>query len=430
MTKFSKAQFLRSCGGLSPLKIRLENRETGSINTFVFEQPFILIGQHPAADIRLMHPSVGTRHIYFQLLDGHMFGLQLSNRSTLNWSGKANAWGWIAPDDRLQFGPFTLSIVDGLAPSAGGTVPPNPLMSSPNGIAPVVLEYRSDVVRPFRGHVNRALSLLGSSSACKFRIQSARVSSIHCGLVRAVDGIWAVDLGGNGGIGVNGVGSRVARLEEDDLFELGGVQFHVHYEMPQAESPPVEPAAEPESIFNVPPLTPLEEQKTSVSSFVLARPSNVPTTDDRETFERMLGPVLEHFTAFQNQTFQQFQDLLNNMIHLMGSMFREQLDSVREELSRFDQLSDELAKVQKGLTSFPDALPVEFPEALAADLVQTDAPAKAKIPPPEPRTEASGDGTDANLHLWLQSRITELNEQRTNLWRRLINMIRGKPDST
>jgi pSer/pThr/pTyr-binding forkhead associated (FHA) protein len=430
MTKFSKKRFHLACGGEAPLKILLENREAETKNTFLFEQPFILVGQHAAADIRLKHPAVGTRHFLLQLLGGRLFCVQLSNRSPLHWRGKANQWGWIIPEDRIQFGPFALSVLDGLPDSSSEhEMYPNPLMSSPDFIPPVVLEYRSNVARPFRGQVNRALSLLGSSPACKFRIQSNRISSIHCGLVRTANGIWAVDLGGQGGIGVNSVVSRVARLEEGDVFELGDVGFHVHYETPLPEAPPVEiaPTAPVEKIES---FALVEEGKSFVSSIVLAKPGELPLLHEREAFERMIGPVLEHFAAFQSQTFQQFQDLLNNTIQLMGSMFREQLDAVREEMRRFDHLSDELANLQKTFATLPEAIAEPPPEAIPVAGAEAESPPKPKFAPPEPRRELNANVADANMHLWLQSQIAELNEQRTTLWRRFMEMVRGKPDPT
>src|SRR5258708_28881001 len=105
MTKFSKAHFLRCCGGHSPLKILLENRDTGSQNTFVFEQPSILVGQHPVADLRLNHPAISPRQLYLQMLDGHLFCMQLSNRGSLHFGGRPTAWGWVSPRDRLEFAP-------------------------------------------------------------------------------------------------------------------------------------------------------------------------------------------------------------------------------------------------------------------------------------------------------------------------------------
>lgn len=429
MSKFSKAQFLRSCGGPGPLKVLLENRETGSKNTFDLEQPYILVGQHAAADIRLKHPAVGTRHFLLQLLDGRLFCLQLSNRSPLYWGGKPNSWGWIGSEDRIQFGPFTLSILDGLPVSSSGADPyANPLMSSPNCVPPLLLEHRSDTGRPFRGQVNRAFSLLGSSPSCKFRIQSDRISSIHCGLVRTANGIWAVDLGGHGGIGVNNVVGRVARLDEGDVFEIGGVEFNIHYQAPLREIAPADEAPVSAPVVERKAQARVEEEKPPVSAIVLAEPQNVALARDREVFERMIGPVLEHFAAYQNQTFQQFQDLLNSMMHTMGSMFRDQLDSVRDEMRRFDQLSEEVANLQKSFSSIPEAVPEPIPEAISIPTNESESQPKLAVPPPEPRPEPNAKLPEANLHLWLQSRIAELNEQRTTLWQKLVGLVRGNTD--
>ena len=46
-----------------------------------------------------------------------------------------------------------------------------------------------------------------------------------------------------------------------------------------------------------------------------------PPHPDQQAFERLIGPVLDRFMAFQNQTFQQFQDMLGNVMQMFGVCF-------------------------------------------------------------------------------------------------------------
>ena len=51
--------------------------------------------------------------------------------------------------------------------------------------------------------MNRVMSLIGSASGCKFRLDDPSVAPFHCCLVRTSQGLWVVDLLGHEGTYVN-----------------------------------------------------------------------------------------------------------------------------------------------------------------------------------------------------------------------------------
>jgi hypothetical protein len=411
MDKFSENCFLDCCGGVGRIKLLLRNLLTQTESVFVFEKPSILLGQHPNADIRLLDSGIGRRHLYLQLLGGSLFAVSLVGNCPLRLGEQERKAGWINAADTIEFGSYALRILEGVseAPPTDGSLA-NPLVSSVNGIGPLCLEFRGDPVRTFRGHVNRPLSLVGSSELCKFRIHSDRISSVHCSLVRTARGIWAADLAGRDGLRLNGVSSSTACLEEGDRFELGGIGFDVHY---QSSAPALMAPLQSASMPSV------------TQRVVIAEPAIAPNSE-RESFQRLISPVLDHFAEFQNQTFQQFQELLGNMLQMFGSMFRDQQQFIREEMRRFDQITDELASLRQTLGSLPEtaAAPPE------AEVVPE--PPEAELPPaaPSPRTNPGAPVTEPDMHVWLQTRIAQLHEQRNSLWNRLVGMIRGGPKAT
>ena len=467
MNKYSKERFLAACGGSAPIKVLLENRETESQTVYLFNQPNILLGQNAGADIRLRHPAVGNRHLYLQLLDGYLFAMSLDKKAE---PGSRPTAGWIAETDIFYFGPYSLRCLEGFrAPPASGARLPNPLSSSPNCVPPIALEYRGEKTPPFRGTINRPLTLVGKSAYCKFQINAGSVSSIHSSLIRTSLGIWITDLSGREGIRLNGVSSQVALLEQGDSVQFGNLGFEVYYARPfkpaldeiefaslATPSEHSDPLSKDETIV---PLRPTPQQSqlaatdetsrlplmlheqshrsegvgaAATASLVPAEPRSEAIVlslaaprgaEDRESFERMLGPVLDHFAAFQNQTFQQFQDLLGNVMQMFGGMFQSQQEFVREEMKRFDRLTDELVRLQETLksnsdpTAVAEAIPIEIPEVTGL-----------QAPPPEPRVAIGDPVTQPEMHIWLQSRIAELHEQRKTLWSRLTSLLHGSAD--
>ena len=52
---------------------------TGPV-ALALDAPYCVVGQDPAADLKLKHANVHTRHAYFQVIDGHVYGIDLGSR--------------------------------------------------------------------------------------------------------------------------------------------------------------------------------------------------------------------------------------------------------------------------------------------------------------------------------------------------------------
>src|SRR6185436_1650764 len=63
--------FFEACGGRRTIALSVwrPDRESPA-KTYVFEQPFVLIGRCPESDLSLAHGKIGFRHLYLQLLQG------------------------------------------------------------------------------------------------------------------------------------------------------------------------------------------------------------------------------------------------------------------------------------------------------------------------------------------------------------------------
>jgi hypothetical protein len=170
-------------------------------------------------------------------------------------------------------------------------------------------------------------------------------------------------------------------------------------------------------------LLPLVEQRPPTPA-MSSSPQLEIVTSDREAFERMIGPVLDRFTAFQSQTFEQFQTLLHSVVEMFGAKLERQQEFVREEMSRFDQISNDLAELQQALQANAESLPLA--EEVPVAQPEPNTPAAPKHRAPEPRLDPAAPHVDGEMHVWLQARIGELHEQRTTFWKKVIGWVRGK----
>jgi pSer/pThr/pTyr-binding forkhead associated (FHA) protein len=389
-----------------PLRLLVEVAGDSSTSVYDFQQPFVLIGHHERADLRLPHPEVSQRQLYLQVLGGRVFGVHLSSRVPTWWGGMARASGWVAKDEPISFGPYQLRVLVPALEATDTASLADPLAVTPDA-EPVALELLRDGAPPLPGAINRTLALIGHSPPCRVRIRDPRVSSVHGSFVRTPDGLWVVDLCGREGIRVNGIIARAAFLEDGDLLEIGGRRIRVRYRMhPSTASGDLVPVGGEEHFpWGI-------DETPDPTIHPLA---TIPGGADMAALERMLGPVLDRFTEFQNQTFEQFQSMLQALMQMLGSMMTDQRQFVREELQRLERLV-QAGNERQGPA--PQALPPAAPEAMS------DKPAMPPAPSLPPAAAAS---SDAQMHLWLQGRIDSLRDQRASMWQRLLGFLRTPP---
>jgi hypothetical protein len=161
--KFSPTACLRACGGDERVGVCLRDRVTSTKSFYNFHQPFILVGRHDAADVRIPHPLIGRRQLYLQLIYGKWFGLALSSQIPCQWGTEIKTFGWINPNDRVEMGPFSVEVIEGIETVSAQEQTFNPLVSDPQSKIPsLVLENRSDDGVRFAAIVQRPLTLVGS----------------------------------------------------------------------------------------------------------------------------------------------------------------------------------------------------------------------------------------------------------------------------
>lgn len=203
--------------GIVAVELTSENGETESLR---LDAPLVLVGRAAGCDLRLTGPDVAGRHAALVAAGDRYLALDLGAATGLFADGRAVPFAWFGPGDELGIGPFRLR-----RPDSARTRPPTPVdaLFSRHETPPVRLALRSD--RPGKpprdAVIDRPVTLVGRSSACKIRLADPDASDVHAGLFLSPRGLFVLDLLGRQGLVVNGRGVKSARLEVGDQIRIG-----------------------------------------------------------------------------------------------------------------------------------------------------------------------------------------------------------------
>lgn len=344
----------------------------------MLQQPFALVGRDPRADILLDHSLVSRRHVYLQVVGGDVFWIDLDSRSGTFSDGQLQSTGWLDRGRLIRVGPFGLERLQSTRPSrenqAGTRI--SPLIARSLGDSPlpeVSLEFLNGPSRSTNWPMNRVMSLVGSTSGCKFRLDDPSVAPFHCCLVRTWQGLWVVDLLGQDGLGVNDAPQRCALLSDKDVLRIGRYRIKIHSRFSAGESEattttrrgdistkelvarpraPVAPvmvshfhnATIPNDInfaslvgrlasMQPPAQLPSPDWLTAGNEPVLVEKGNIS--------ESLLVSVVNQFGVMQQQMLDQFQQTVSMLVQTFGNLHREQMDTIREELDQIRDLTRE-----------------------------------------------------------------------------------------
>jgi hypothetical protein len=407
MNKVCYKSFMESCGAEGPLHVRVADRVDHGVTHQLLPQPFAVIGSLKNSDVSLNHADVRRRHAYLQVVDGHIYGVELGP-SAADVVAKL-----LGEDQAISVGPFdvTPSLGECLAheeePMA--TMGANPLSSKYVGhgsLPEVELVFRNHVEKALSWRLTRVLTLAGKSPACKIRLESSSVSSFHCSLVRTPLGVWVVDLLGRGGISVNGMEVRFARLDGGDLLKVGNFVIGIRYGSPVglADQRPRQrmlsgPAlSKHHSGALATPNVPSVRRNPQGSSDELAvcPPSDEAVTErnDREIAvsrtPEIISPIdastkmlFEQFGLMQQQMFEQFDRFVTMMSQMLGAVHQDQMSQVRGELKQIRELTLELSALkaeQARLASPPSSQPAQEKPEIQPKTSLTPASASPCLP--------------------------------------------------
>jgi pSer/pThr/pTyr-binding forkhead associated (FHA) protein len=380
---------------------------------------FLLVGRHPRACVSLTDERVSPRHLYLQVLDGHLYGIDLGSETGVYHGLARLSSGWVAPSSFLRLGPYHVSVTfDRAAGLDSRAVPEDPLAhrAQPSTFTPLSAEVFVGNIRRTRWKLTRRLVLFGRGPMARLRLQDKSVSSLHCAVVGTPHGSWVVDLLSREGTFVNETPVRSARLRDGDRLRVGCYELSIRTEDHAATPLLATPTALPPFAMTLPGM-----ESSPLRTFTPGLPAHPADAS------ALLPILLQQFGLFQQQMLEQFQQSMMQMMQTFAQMNNDQMGLIREELAEIRRLNEELHEARHRLGTGPKEVPQgekpPTPEAASA----TPPPmihAFPTAPPPDPHAgEPAPPAVD--VHDWLSGRIANLEQQRQSVLQRALRKITG-----
>ena len=407
MTAQQRNAFAEACGLSGPLGLLVKGPGEAAARRYRLEQPFALLGRDPRADMCLDGEEVSQRHVYIQVVAGHVYCMDLNSRTGTYWDDVPQAAGWLLPGQVIRIGPHEVwleAVGAGNAEVAATPVPEWSPIETRQPEAALGLSAGVEFVgqgndRP-RCRLTRLLTLVGRAPACRLRLRSQEVSRHHCALLRTPMGVWVIDLLGRGSIRVNGARVVCCPLAAGDQLRVG--DFEMRLRLPISASSPA----------------------ASAEKGRLARP-RCPRCDlpfpwppsgrwaccprSRRSTPAAWALVVRELRLMQQDMFDHFHQALMAMMQMFGSVHQDQMGLIREELERIRASGQELQELRGERARQAPASPA--PQSSVAPAASRPPRPAAPPPPAAPRAEpvngaaAATSPTDGGIHVWLSARI-------------------------
>jgi hypothetical protein len=398
--------FLEACGASGPLRFEWTDPTTSALCSRVVDQPALVVGQDPAADLVLNDPSVEPYHAFFQVVDGRLFAFNLGNADGLRWGEIPRAAGWVNRGQSLRIGCFTIRLVAGDRDGADSIVEPAPTSSryvSRLNLPRVVLEFRLATEtknrRYHRDALDRVLLFAGNSERCKLRVEGNRTAKFACALIRTPKGLWMTNIRPTDGAMINGAFCRFARLEDDDVVHIGHFNIRIIYN-------------EKSQVVRVT----HGQASTGLGQSIHTRTINGTVIPSDESLpELLLQPLLEQAGGELGLASSPFGQAIVLMVRLLGDVHRDHLTLVRDELAEIRRLSLEMDKL-RGKTQQPEPrhLPLASPNSTDGAEHEDDFNSQLEAAA-RPHPEAVREIVSERLEAW--------ERERQGRWRKLLKLF-------
>jgi len=378
MTLSLPQAFGLACKMAGPLRIRATHRNKGSHHDYVINSPFTFIGRSAAAGVRLDDPSVSQGHAYLQLIEGAPYCIDLGSRTGVIWDDGTQGDGWVGIDQTLQIGTYDVRIEGAAEPprlNAGDDLNDSDQDPGPS-LTPAVVEVQPTVNTPVVVHpLDRPITLVGRHPSCDLRLLDVTISYFQAALVNTADGVWLVDAMTRKGAILNGRGTRLARVRDGDLLELGKVsivlRIGAHHDSRLALRTPSTPPST---------LDPVAAITTAVA----------------ESLAGAFVPV--------GDMMKQFQQCYMAMAQMFATMQQEHATLVSEQMRQIQDLAEELRELRAGTNhSAPSPIAIPATSPLPPSEGRPTPPA-ARVPnlnnPTVPEHQSLSDA-----HAWFMARL-------------------------
>lgn len=221
-------------GAAQPLRLLVSRDGDRSPKTVEIDAPYAIIGRASACHVSLPDEKVAFRQAYLQVIGGRVACIDLYRPAGMKWDGPRSGV-WLSPEHRIRMGRHWIQLFDdGWLFDADLASPlefkPRAQTAPEYGTLPVVeLCLAGGPNEGASWPINRIITLVGRDDSCRITCSDENISRIHCGLLLAPSGLWAVDLVGRGGIRINGEQAACGFLHEDAELQVGRYTLKARY---------------------------------------------------------------------------------------------------------------------------------------------------------------------------------------------------------
>jgi pSer/pThr/pTyr-binding forkhead associated (FHA) protein len=420
----SATRFLQACEAARALRLEVADTRSGDTRRWSFPQPYVVIGREDGSGLRLDDPELSRRHVYLQIVRGRIFCVDLASRTGIRLGGTPARAGWLGHDQPLEVGPYVIRLCEG-----------EPEQSPVQGPLPdVELTLWEGGIQRAQWRVERVLALMGRSSGCNLQLGNADVPRFLCSLLRTSQGIWIVDVEGRG-VSVNGTFVSYARISDGDNLRAGPytIRFRCGEAPPSIRLRAVgldesdEETLSTEKMAVDDPSRALAPRAPRPS--VVAWPGSTPAPDTvaAETLLLQVRDQLDRAPAGSLDD-SLMQPMMMMMAQVFGSVFREHMNLVREELGQIRELTREMETLRARLESTAATRPAPAPRPAlgASPAASRTAPVPRTKPPDTPQEAASSTEDLDKLHAVLSRRIAQFQQERDSRWQKLFGAMLGR----
>jgi pSer/pThr/pTyr-binding forkhead associated (FHA) protein len=378
--------------------------------------PLAIIGRGPESTIQLNDSEVSLRHAFLQVFNGHVLVGDLGSRSGVTDGKQRLPFVWISPSQPAHIGPFRIYLLRSISDQP----PPemfNPFLPLQADLMPKVMKFSLRFINGRTAqqewNVNRGITLVGRATECKINLGADDVDPYHCYFVLTPMGMWVVDLMSGRPVVLNGEPVQFARLSDGDIIEVARFKLQC---MTRADSAATKKQATaalkaPIPIVNKPMKSGNTDSKSHEALVTGSTAALQPVGNyNNAHIDPALQPVVKQMEIAQQQMLDQFQQSMMMMMQMFGTMQKEQISTMQQEVARLTELTAELQKLQSDI-------PVEL----------TPAPRLNPLPDPEEVPKVNEES--AAQHQWMFDRMAALQEERQSIWQRLSGLM-ARPATT
>ena len=236
-------------------------------------QPFVRIGSHPGSDVWLSLPGVERKHLYLQVMNDQIIGLDFAatgkHGRLTNKNGRPIKCGpyLITPYVKRVLAASverssghaectssssakneTKKRKEHSSSSRGKCSQNNSHMTIPSFHAKINLKGKDEFCYPFPSQ----LFSVGRNSANKVAVRSRHISPFHCVIFCDLKDVWVIDLLANNQSRCNGKGVVCERIPSDGVLDFGSVTMEfrkTELDSAKCDSTELDSASQPSAGF-------------------------------------------------------------------------------------------------------------------------------------------------------------------------------------